>query len=62
MTDDDIPTEPVKQVIVEHEGGEKRTLTGSEAQAWAAFIGNAMEFMEQHGGSTPDVEWEEYEG
>lgn len=56
---EDTPDEPVKRVEVEHEDGTVRVLTGPEAQAWVEWVAKSISFMQNHGGTVPDVKWEE---
>lgn len=55
----DVPDSPVRKVRVEHVDGTVRVVEGEDAHAWAMWVASASTFASNHGGDSPDVEWEE---
>ena len=53
------PDSPPRRVEVEHEDGTVRVLEGDDAQLWVSYVSSALKFAHEHGGRSPDVEWEE---
>lgn len=53
------PDSPVRRVEVEHADGTTRILEGDEANLWVSYVSSALKFAHEHGGRSPDVDWEE---